>query len=418
MSNDEKIATPVVADEVKTNNKDVAEEKQQLIEESTTNKTNENEAAAAAETNGKTQQVDATAAEPAAADAAASAKETPVAKAPKPTVHKIDFEKDVVYLYQFSRTANIPSPSCFCLKVETWLRMAGIKYQNVDHKLKFRSSKGQLPFVELNGEEIADSAVIIKEVGRHFNSDMDSHLSAEQRSVAHATTAMLENHFHWIDVWWRSKNPDSMLDGYKMDLKHMTDSKMPAALLKLVYRMTFRRKALKKVRATGIGVHTADEIIKMGQDDLQVLIDTLGDKPYFFGDEPTILDVVVFSNVAQLVVVDKQVAHPLRDWMLENGNNLVQHFEKIKEKYYPDWEEMCQTLDLNTHLPKPPAPVQEAEKKEQNGETKVDAKEVSATPATTDKEEEKEKQVEDEKEKETTEEKSATEAEEKPKETN
>ena len=48
-------------------------------------------------------------------------------------------------------------------------------------------------------------------------------------------------------------------------------------------------KALKKVRATGIGVHTADEIIKMGQDDLQVLIDTLGDKPYFFGDEPTIV---------------------------------------------------------------------------------------------------------------------------------
>ena len=42
---------------------------------------------------------------------------------------------------------------------------------------------------------------------------------------------------------------------------------------------------------------------------------------------------MVFSNVAQLVVVDKQVAHPLRDWMLENGNNLVQHFEKIKEKY-------------------------------------------------------------------------------------
>ena len=22
-------------------------------------------------------------------------------------------------------------------------------------------------------------------------------------------------------------------------------------------------------------------------------------------------------------------------------------------RYFPDWEEMCQTLDLNTHLPKP-----------------------------------------------------------------
>lgn len=63
--------------------------------------------------------------------------------------------------------------------------------------MKFRSSKGQLPFVELNGQEIADSAVIIKEVGKHFLADMDSHLTPEQRNVAHAMTTMIENHFHW-----------------------------------------------------------------------------------------------------------------------------------------------------------------------------------------------------------------------------
>lgn len=48
---------------------------------------------------------------------------------PKPTVHKINFEKDIVYLYQFSRTPLLPSTSPYCLKVETWLRLAGIKYE-------------------------------------------------------------------------------------------------------------------------------------------------------------------------------------------------------------------------------------------------------------------------------------------------
>ena len=46
---------------------------------------------------------------------------------------------------------------------------------------------------------------------------------------------------------------------------------------------------MKKVRATGIGVHTSEEIIQMGKEDLQVLTDMLGDKPYFFGDQPSIV---------------------------------------------------------------------------------------------------------------------------------
>lgn len=49
--------------------------------------------------------------------------------APKCNVHKTNFEKDVIYLYQFSRTPLLPSLSPYCLKVETWLRLAGLKYE-------------------------------------------------------------------------------------------------------------------------------------------------------------------------------------------------------------------------------------------------------------------------------------------------
>lgn len=54
---------------------------------------------------------------------------TPKVVAPKVTVHKADFEKDIIYLYQFSRTPLLPSLSPYCLKVETWLRLAGLKYE-------------------------------------------------------------------------------------------------------------------------------------------------------------------------------------------------------------------------------------------------------------------------------------------------
>jgi len=39
-------------------------------------------------------------------------------------------------------------------------------------------------------------------------------------------------------------------------------------------------------------------------------------------------------------------------------------------RYYPDWQEMCDTLDMNTHLPKPVKEEKETEKVEQKEEEK------------------------------------------------
>ncbi|KAF2361452.1 Thioredoxin-like fold [Trinorchestia longiramus] len=61
--------------------------------------------------------------------------------------------------------------------------------------MKYKSKKGQLPFIEVNGEEIADSAIIIKQLGEKFNTDLDAGLSAEQKLVAHSNISMIENHF-------------------------------------------------------------------------------------------------------------------------------------------------------------------------------------------------------------------------------
>lgn len=113
--------------------------------------------------------------------------------------------------------------------------------QNVDHKLKFKSSKGQLPFIEINGEEVADSAAIIAKLGQHFGVDADSHLSKEQKNISHALMSMIENHLYWVHVYWRSKNPESMIKVvyYKKYLFLGAKSKFG----------TFYAKASKKISA-------------------------------------------------------------------------------------------------------------------------------------------------------------------------
>lgn len=82
----------------------------------------------------------------AAATAAAGGANAAPAKAS--TVHHPDYEKDVVYLYQFPRTPLLPSLSPYGLKVETWLRLNGIKYEvsGVSLSLHFLSLVASFPF--------------------------------------------------------------------------------------------------------------------------------------------------------------------------------------------------------------------------------------------------------------------------------
>merc|ERR1712001_433309 len=318
----------------------------------------------------------------------------------KPGVHQKDFEEDMVYLFQFQRSPCIPSISPFCLKLESWLKLHGIKYMNVDHKCKFRSKKGMLPFIELNGEEIADSNIVIETLSKKFEKEMPAELTQDQKNVQHAMIAMVENHRHWTTVYWRSKDVDNILKGYKLNLQTAIGSKAPASILNFYFKYTFCRKGLKKVRANGMGVHTAEEIENFGKKDLLTLSEMLGEKEFFFGDEPAMLDMVVFSHVAQLVMVDKEFSCPLRDYLEADCKNLVGLVNRMKDRCWADhWENATgEEVDLNPHIPKPEPPAPEPEKKEEAEEKKEE--EVKTEKEEEKKEEEKEKAEEKKEEKE------------------
>lgn len=75
-------------------------------------------------------------------------------------LRKPDYQQDMVYIVQFPVSPKIRTISPFALKLETWLRLKKIKYEPI-YSLKF-SQKGQIPYIELNGEQIPDSNQIIK----------------------------------------------------------------------------------------------------------------------------------------------------------------------------------------------------------------------------------------------------------------
>ena len=102
---------------------------------------------------------------------------------------------ETVILHQVSPTDLSVSGSPFCLKLETFLRMTKIPYEN-EYGMKF-SKKGKVPWIEFNGQEIADSNFCILFLMKEFRVDLDSHLNCMDRAIGHNIITMLEENFYW-----------------------------------------------------------------------------------------------------------------------------------------------------------------------------------------------------------------------------
>lgn len=61
----------------------------------------------------------------------------------------------------------------------------------------------------------------------------------------------------------------------------------------------------------------------------------------------------MFSSTAQIYFISDEAKYALKEFMVEQCPNLVGHVSRIKERCYPDWDEICNNLELNPHLPKP-----------------------------------------------------------------
>lgn len=75
------------------------------------------------------------------------------------------------------------------------------------------------------------------------------------------------------------------------------------------------------------------------------------------------LDNVAFAHLSQFIYVP---FGGLKEWIETETPNLLALVERIKQKYWSDWDVLTASLDLNTHIPKSEAAIEaeEAAKKE------------------------------------------------------
>lgn len=103
----------------------------------------------------------------------------------------------MITLYQFPPAYGLPNASPFCMKVETYLRMAGLPYRSEYGFHIPKAPKGKLPYIEDDGRVIADSGLILDYLKATHGNPLDGHLSPAERATALAFVRLLDEHFFW-----------------------------------------------------------------------------------------------------------------------------------------------------------------------------------------------------------------------------
>lgn len=229
-------------------------------------------------------------------------------------------------LYQFERTWSIPNLSPFCCKIETYLRMAGIKYE-IEATLPFSAPKGKLPYISDNGEKIADSRFIINHLKLTYR-DLDEGLNDAEMALSIATQRLLEEHLFWVLLYSRWQYTD---DNWQVN-KQAIFGKLPI-LIRDIVANGWRFKIKRQIYGHGTGRHQSEEIFRLGKQDIDALSAILGNKPYYLGNKPTTLDAAVFGQLIN--IIGCPIESPLKEYGLTK-QNLVEYTNRIKTEFYSD----------------------------------------------------------------------------------
>ncbi len=231
----------------------------------------------------------------------------------------------MITLFQPPAAWGLSSISPFCVKVELYLKMVGLPYQTGPGNPR-RAPKGKVPWIDDDGQRIADSGDIIDHLKRRYGDPLDGQLSPEATAKAHLARRCLEEHLLWVLAYTRWCEPAG-LACIEREFRQF----MPPLLGTLMIRLVLRRVVIRRLAGHGLGVHTRDEIYRRGHEDLAALATMLGDQPYFLGDQPTSIDASLYAMIASLWRFPGD--NPIKQ-VLQNLPNLLAHTDRMHARYF------------------------------------------------------------------------------------
>jgi len=231
-----------------------------------------------------------------------------------------------ITLYGGGAGFGLPEVSPYVTKTEVQLKMAGLPYRK-EQAMPDTSPRGQLPYIDDGGERIADSTFIRAHIERKYGVDFDAELDAVQRAQTWAIERMIENHFNWAAGYARWMLPENFAKGPAHFFDHVPEAARKTLCKEMLGRVTVT------MRAVGVGRHTPDEIVGLGERSLSALSTMMGEGPYLFGARPCGVDATAFAGLAGLLTpfFDSPLQHRARRFA-----NLTAYVDRMMRQYYPE----------------------------------------------------------------------------------
>lgn len=192
-------------------------------------------------------------------------------------------------VFTFSPAWGLRSSGPFALKLLKWLDLAGLPFTQIVEDLPNKGPKGKNPWIELSGERIGDTEVIIDLLAKRSGFDIDAGLMPDQRALSHAVRRMVEEHFHMILEWELFVHPAGVEGAHELSAKAVPS---PLAGLATTY---MSRHFGKQLRARGIARHAPELIAAKGRADLDAIEALIGDGPFLVGTHLSMADVSIYG---------------------------------------------------------------------------------------------------------------------------
>jgi glutathione S-transferase len=221
-------------------------------------------------------------------------------------------------LYSYPELFGVADNNPFGLKVFAFLQLVGLPFQHAHIFDAKAAPRGQLPYIDDDGQHVGDSDTIIAYLTDKYLLPIDAGLTAAQRTIDLMIRRTLDD-LYWVMSYSRWKDPqfwplfrDAMLKTHPI---------LTAASMETAQAYNFER-----YRYQGIGRYEPAEAYRRGIADLSAVASFIGEDGFVFGSQPVSTDAGIYGFVANIYFYD--IDTPLLQFVASHPT-LVRHCRTI-----------------------------------------------------------------------------------------